>query len=89
MIYEHYQYLELPMTSSYTPSALEIDVRCDRVGKQVSACPRMGARARVGLSPGGREAGRACGRGACLRKGQLLGLDFWKKWQFVIISRKL
>ena len=55
------------------------------------ACSRMGARARVGLPPEG--AGRPVGpgvRGLVSGRGSSLGLDFWKKWQFIIIiSRKL
>jgi len=73
----------------------EVPMRMMRVDRQVQscapACSRIGARARVGLPPerpGGRSGlmsgGLALGRGSIFG-----GLYFWKKWQFIIISRKI
>ena len=92
MIYEHDQYLELPMTSSYTPSALEFAVRRPGRGNwhlHALAWARVPAWA---CRLGGREAGRAWCQGGLPpgKGGSSGGLDFWKKWQFVIIiSRKI
>ena len=67
------------MRSSYAPSALEFAVRCDRVGKQVSACSRMDARASVGLPPGGPggRLGLMSGRLASMRRGRFCRLVFF------------
>lgn len=58
----------------------EVPMQMMRVDRQVQsgarAGSRMGARARVGLPPGGREAGLACGQGACIRKG---GAFLWRR----------
>ena len=97
MIYEHSQYLELPMTSSYTPSALEFAVRRDRV-EETGVCMLSPGRA----CPRGRAAWGAWRpvalgvRGPGIRKGRgFEGGGFWKRWAIIcyywqkIITKKL
>ena len=68
-------YLSLCAKRELSPWPVVSDLRqCRQQAHELAhAGSRMGARARVGLLPGGQEAGRAWCLGACLREGQLLG----------------